>query len=150
MVLNRFGRITFLGFDQVGDWPNVWTTEIRTDRNGFGFDLVGPGQIKPNSKQLALPGLTQEGPQTPCVCNTLYIAPHALHGDVDFQEAHADTSVKKAQFHKTEGVPHTPSVMKHRTLHIYATRRRSVHQGPGPAVAGGVAGICPPWPSMGI
>ena len=57
VVLNRFGRIPFLGFDRVGDWPNVWTTEIRTDRNGFGFDLVGLGQIKPNLKQLALPGL---------------------------------------------------------------------------------------------
>ena len=57
MVLNRFGRIPFLGFDRVGDWPNVGTTEIRTDRNGFGFDLVGLGQIKANLKQLALPGL---------------------------------------------------------------------------------------------
>ena len=57
MVLNRFGRIPFLGFDRVGDWPNVWTTEIRTDRNGFGFDLIGLGQIKANLKQLALPGL---------------------------------------------------------------------------------------------
>ena len=57
MVLNRFGRIPFLGFDRAGDWPNVWTTGIRTDWNGFGFDLVGLGQIKPNLKQLALPGL---------------------------------------------------------------------------------------------
>ena len=57
MVLNRFGRIPFLGFDRVGDWPNVWTTEIRTDRDGFGFDLIGLGQIKANLKQLALPGL---------------------------------------------------------------------------------------------
>ena len=57
VVLNRFGRIPFLGFDRVGDWPNVCTTGIRTDRNGFGFDLVGLGQIKPNLKQLALPGL---------------------------------------------------------------------------------------------
>ena len=48
---------SLFGFDRVGDWPNVWTTGIRTDRNGFGFDLVGLGQIKPNLKQLALPGL---------------------------------------------------------------------------------------------
>ena len=73
MVLNRFGRIPFLGFDRVGDWPNVWTTGIRTDRNGFGFDLVGLGQIKPNLKQLALPGLTQ---------NFARLASHNCHGMV--------------------------------------------------------------------
>ena len=39
VVLNRFGRIPFLGFDRVGDWPNVWTTGIWTHWNGFGFDF---------------------------------------------------------------------------------------------------------------
>jgi hypothetical protein len=40
VVLNRFGRIPFLGFDRVGDWPNVWTTGIWTHWNGFGFDFL--------------------------------------------------------------------------------------------------------------
>ena len=57
--MNRFGRIPLLGFDRIGDWPDVRTTGIGTDRNGFGFDLVGLGQIKPNLKQLAMPGLTK-------------------------------------------------------------------------------------------
>ena len=39
VVLNRFGRIPFLGFDRVGDWPDVWTTGIWTHWNGFGFDF---------------------------------------------------------------------------------------------------------------
>ena len=60
MVLNRFRRIPFLGFDRVGDWPNVRTTGNGTDWNGLGFGLVGLGQIKPHLKQMALLGLSPD------------------------------------------------------------------------------------------
>ena len=31
---------SLLGFDRVGDGPNVWTTGIWTHWNGFGFDFL--------------------------------------------------------------------------------------------------------------